>query len=494
MAFPKGGFYATLGFYSCQRDYINRAGMKMKTKKLAIITGYFSAESYGLLGPQMAATIINEHTDYDAIVVGVTNDDSRQELKAALNHYFQGQKTIVGFSSLGGRPDLFDLAGELKDEGAITLLAGPQAGPDYKGEIDWQSYPHRFKGVSDCFSFALHGPAQQIIPVLASGPDDDLSKFEGILVKDDNGLIVENPPIPWNDAYLSNVDWQTLYGLKNSSFEPLTITCGQVLQAIGCPHASKKRQVRIDYPTDIQKNPGSPSFAVIDQKGCSFCDVATDKGFMGSVAEKVVKEQLSCLPTGPDGRRIPFELINESPLFKLPKLFKLAEELAIELSQINLTLRADYLLKGLKVLEDALKIAVKKNVRILLSSIGFESFDDTILKNLNKGVDRKTNLAAVQAIRSLKSRYPAHLGYLKEEDANHGFIHPTPWDTPDISHGINKTISMYQLSLDILPNHSTPLIIHHASGLADWIRQIEVKENMEFQRVGTTIGWWQIKE
>jgi hypothetical protein len=179
---------------------------------------------------------------------------------------------------------------------------------------------------------------------------------------------------------------------------------------------------------------------------------------------------------------------------KLPRLFELADEMSIQLSQINLTLRADYLLNGLKSLEAALDIATKKEVRILLSSIGFESFDDTILKNLNKGVSRQTNLDAIKAVRSLKARFPANFGYLKEEGANHGFIHPTPWDNPDIARQINKTISMYQLSLDILPNHSTPLIIHHASGLADWIRQIEIKENIEFQRVGTTIGWWQTKD
>ncbi len=42
----------------------------------------------------------------------------------------------IGFSTLGGRPDLFDLAGELKSKGAITILAGPQANVDYKGEKD----------------------------------------------------------------------------------------------------------------------------------------------------------------------------------------------------------------------------------------------------------------------------------------------------------------------------------------------------------------------
>jgi len=181
-------------------------------------------------------------------------------------------------------------------------------------------------------------------------------------------------------------------------------------------------------------------------------------------------------------------------LLKLARILELADELSIELSQINLTLRADYLLKGLQSLEEALEIAQQKDIRILLSSIGFESFDDTILKNLNKGVNRQINLDAIQAIRELKPKYPAHFGYLKEEGANHGFIHPTPWDNRETSYETHKIISMYRLSLDILPNHSTPLIIHHASGLADWIRQIELRDNIEFERVGTTIGWWQTKD
>ena len=280
----------------------------------------------------------------------------------------------------------------------------------------------------------------------------------------------------------------------------MKITTAQVLQQIGCQHAARQRKICIDYPWllqkqgILQKQGLKPPFVTLNQKGCSFCDVAKDKGYLGGVSDKALKQQLICLPEDIKGRKIAFELINESPLPKLSKIFKLAEESAIELSQINLTLRADYLIKGLKHLTKALEIATKKNVRILLSSIGFESFDDTILKNLNKGSDKKTNLDAIKAIRKLKSRYPAHLGYLKEEGANHGFIHPTPWDNKQISHEINKTISMYQLTLDILPSHSTPLIIHHASGLADWIREIEVRENIEFQRVGTTIGWWQTKE
>ncbi|MCD4741399.1 MAG: hypothetical protein K8R67_02795 [Desulfobacteraceae bacterium] len=48
--------------------------MNSNKKKLAIISGYFSNETYGLLGPQMAATIIKDNTSYDSIVIAVTNE------------------------------------------------------------------------------------------------------------------------------------------------------------------------------------------------------------------------------------------------------------------------------------------------------------------------------------------------------------------------------------------------------------------------------------
>lgn len=78
-----------------------RSHMIENTKKLVIITGYFSRESYGLLGPQMAATIINDHTDYETIVVGVTNEDDKQDLKTALNHYFKDRQKSLDFHPWG---------------------------------------------------------------------------------------------------------------------------------------------------------------------------------------------------------------------------------------------------------------------------------------------------------------------------------------------------------------------------------------------------------
>jgi hypothetical protein len=126
-----------------------------------------------------------------------------------------------------------------------------------------------------------------------------------------------------------------------------------------------------------------------------------------------------------------------------------------------------------------------------LSSIGFESFDDTILSNLNKGLSVKTNMEAIRLIRQLKEEFPRQLGYSSREGANHGFIHPTPWDSKKTDAEVQKNIYLYGLQNDILPPHSTPLIIHHASGLSHWIREIERREGIWFKRYGSIIEWWE---
>lgn len=73
-----------------------------------------------------------------------------------------------------------------------------------------------------------------------------------------------------------------------------------------------------------------------------------------------------------------------------------------------------------------------------------------------------------------------------------GFLHPTPWDDAETNSNIRKAISIYALSYDILPEQSIPLIIHHASTLGEWIRCLEDKEGVRFQRDVSTIAWWQL--
>ena len=457
--------------------------------QMAIITSYVPDAAYGLLGPQMAATIIQDHTRHPCIVIAVTRDDDKDSLKKALSDYFGSRRPVIGFSALSGREDLFSLAKELKDEGAVTILAGPQADADFRGEEGWQQHPHRFKGLSDSFRFALHGPAEQAIPLLSRLEGSHWPDVPGLSYKDRNGEIIQNPKKSWDEKYLGKVRWDNLYVVGANGITPQRITTGQVLQQIGCPHAARVIEAEIDYPASIRAGQGER--IKLPVRGCSFCDVAADKGFPGKLDMETVLCQIRCLPEGRDGGKIPFEIINEYPLPGLPDLLRAVYRRGMRLSQINLTLRADGLIAGAAHLEEALRAARQMRVYVLLSAIGFESFDDTILRNLNKGISVQENLEAVRLIRRLKAEFPHHLGYSTQEGAIHGFIHPTPWDSREIFAGAQKTMYLYGLPNDILPRHSIPLIIHHASGLGAWIREIEQREGIRYKRFGSIICWWE---
>jgi hypothetical protein len=458
-------------------------------EKMAIIASFFRDEVYGLLGPQMAATVIQDNTFYECIVIGVTREDDKASIKKALADYFGKERPVIGFSALSGREDLFSLARELREEGAVTILAGPQANVDFVGEQGWQNHPHRFKGLSANFNFGLHGPAEQVIPLLNNLDGNDHSEMPGLLYVDQDGTVNQNFPKDWDEKYLSRVRWDNIYILKKDRIVPLNISTGQVLQHIGCPYAARTRVVEIDYPVSISGR--QAEIIKLQLRGCSFCDVATDKGFHGRLDTETVISQIRCLPEAPSGRKIPFELINENPLPVLPDLLREIHKKGLKLSQINLTLRADWFILGLQHLRQALRAAGEGGIYVLLSSIGFESFDNTILRNLNKGLSVEKNLQAIRLMRQLKEEFPNQIGYSSQEGAVHGFIHPTAWDSKETEANIQKTIYLYGLQNDILPPHSTPLIIQHASGLGDWIREIERREQLWFKRFGSIIGWWQ---
>jgi hypothetical protein len=463
--------------------------MPSKKKKLVIIASYFADETYGLLGPQMAATVIQENTSYECIVVAVARKDDKTALKKGLADYFGGERPVIGFSTLSGRQDLFALAKELKNEGVFTILAGPQADVDYIGEKGWKDHNHRFKGVSDRFSIALHGPAEQAIELLQDLDARRGREIPGLLCRRTGGEVIQRPKRAWDQRFLAKVTWGNFYRVGNGGIEPIKISTGQILQQVGCPYAAKARWVELDYPAALASKSGRK--VGIWLKGCSFCDVAVDKGYFGALEMETVLAQIDCLPETVDGRKIPFELINENALPGLPRLLTKLRERGVRLTQINLTLRADWFLKGERWLREALALAMSMGTRILLASIGFESFDDRILNNLNKGLNVEVNLRAIQLMRRLKKEFPDGWGYSRVDGAIHGLIHPTPWDTEETWTNIRGLMERYGLPLDILPDHSIPLIIHHASGLGDWIREVEKKEGCQFGRLGSIIEWWE---
>jgi hypothetical protein len=460
-------------------------------KTMVILANYASTEEgYGLLGPQMAATIIQDNTGYECVVVAVGHDFDKELIKKNVIQLIGSERPIIGFSNLGGRPELWELAKELKAEGAITIFGGPQADVDYIGETGWEQYPHRFPGVKDSFSLALQGPAEQLIPFIIAQGKEVPEKIPGALFTQ-NGICRINERDRWNGEFLRKVDWGNLYRLGPSGLEQVSVTSAQVVQQIGCPYAARTVRVSIDYPTNLNGTPFNKKGQIpINLRGCSFCDVARDKGFGGKLSLDNVLAQIINLPEDAKGRKIPFELINEAPLTTLPELLSAIKQQEIEISRIDLVSRADWLIMGKEKLRAALKLAKDMKAHVLMSAVGFESFANSILRNLNKGYTVDTNLSAIKLMRQLKEEFPDNWFYATSDGASHGFIHPTPWDSTESVREMSSVILAYGLNRDILPRHSIPLIIHHASGLADWVRELETREGLTLKRRASIIEWW----
>jgi len=432
-----------------------------------IIFTHHSGEPHGILGAQMAATFLERKLSIPSIVVGIERDFSKERLLGFIDEYYAGKERGVAFSHLCGRPDLIELARELKEDGFVTILGGPQAREDYIGEPDTDSHPHRFRGLKSIVDIAFQGPVDHL-------------KTDHLGLRD---VLFE---YPWTNETFLEVDWSNLYTFSDTP-RKLDIRVGQVLSAIGCPYAGKVQVVTLPPLVSLRER-GIPEMEV-RSKGCIFCDVSRDKGYHGSVESHRLITQIAGLPEV-DGRKIPFELIDEYPIRFLGRLLEDTEKQKIRLSQINLVCRVDDINAHASDLAEILTIAQRQNTKIMFASIGFESFCDRLLQYFCKGITPAEIVTCVETLRRLKDRFKTHLLYRREEGANHGFIRPTPWDDGETLQELDSTIFLHRFFEDILPDHSTPLIIHHASCLGDWIRQIESTTDVTFSRQGTWIEWW----
>lgn len=435
-----------------------------------IIFTHHTGEPHGILGAQAAATFFTRRLGIESIVVGLRREFDAEGLFRFVEEHYRDQPRIVAFSHLCGRKDLVALAEGLKERGFRILLGGPQARADYYGEDDQIVFPHRFKGLKHCVDLAVQGPIHLLT-------EKQLGK---------SGCV----ELPWTSDVSLDVDWTNLFVFSDSAVQ-LDVRLPQVLQAIGCQYANRQGTVVLPPPSALKGLMDETSFTC---RGCVFCDVARDKGFHGLVEEKILVAQLHALPDYDAARKVAFELIDEYPIRSLRRLFALAEGEDIRLTQVNLVCRVDDINAHSTELEEALKAAQDHKIRIMFSSIGFESFSERILGCFNKGVTVQDNLNAVGILRDLKYRYKKTLLYSRNEGAFHGFIHPTPWDDEETMIDMNKTMYMYNLFEDIMPEYSVPLIIHHASCLGDWIRSIEVKAGVRFGRDGNWIEWWNLIE
>jgi hypothetical protein len=432
-----------------------------------IIFTHHTGDPHGVLGAQVAATFFDRKLSIPSIVVGIERNFSKERLLRFVDEYYAGKQKIAAFSHLCGRKDLMKLIQELKQDGFVTLLGGPQSRQDYVGEPETDSYPHRFRGLKSMIDIAFHGPVNLLRSEHLEGRDRLLN-------------------YPWTKNIFLEVDWSNIYTFSDT-LKKLDVKMGQVLNTVGCAYASKPQTITLPPPTDLREK-DIPELEVRSE-GCIFCDVSRDKGYHGAVDRDRLMAQMKGLPEV-DGGKIPFELIDEYPIRSVGKLLEDAQLHEIKLSQINLVCRVDDINAHASDLVEILSLARNQDIRIMFSSIGFESFCNRLLQYFCKGITVEDIVKCVETLRRLKDRYGSTFLYRRDEGANHGFIRPTPWDDSETMQETDRNIFLFRLFEDILPEHSTPLIIHHASYLGDWIRQIESTTGITFSREGTWIEWW----
>jgi hypothetical protein len=428
---------------------------------------HHTGEPHGILGAQVAATFCQRKLSIPSIVVGVERNFSKERLVRFIEEHYAGKEKVVAFSHLCGRKDIIGLTQELKREGFTTVLGGPQARQDYEGEPESNLYPHRFKGLKSIIDVAFQGPVDHL-------------RLEHLGMK---GVFANHP---WNKSIFLEVDWENLYTFSDT-LKKTAVRLGQVLNAIGCQYAGKSQTVTLPPPTALREK-DIPEIKVRSE-GCIFCDVSRDKGYHGPIEHDRVMAQVAALPEV-EGRKIPFELIDEYPIRSIRRLIEGTERDGIKLSQINLVCRVDDINAYATDLVGILTLAQRQDLRIMFASVGFESFSDRLLQYFCKGITMDDIVKCVETLRRLKDRFKNHFFYRRDEGANHGFIRPTPWDDSETLQEIDRNIFLHRFFEDILPENSIPLIVHHASYLGDWIRQIESISGITFGREGTWIEWW----
>jgi hypothetical protein len=431
-----------------------------------LICTHHTGEPHGILGAQVASTYFTKRLAMPSIVLGLSREFHKEKLLAFVEEYYRDKERIIAFSHLGGRKDIFDLIVTLQNLGLTTILGGPQALQDYVGEPEADRFAHRFQGLKDRVDIAVQGPVDGVRP-------------EHLRQK---GQAFQSA---WNTELFVDADWSNIYAFSKEP-ERLDVQVAQVLAAIGCPYAKKESLVALDPPVSLR---GKVEKAFVRSCGCIFCDVAWDKGFQGHVDRQVLLAQIRALPEKAD-RKITFELIDEYPITTLQTLLSDAKEEGIDLSQVNLVCRVDAVTRHADALTTVLQVARERRIRIMFSSIGFESFSDRVLGYFNKGVTVADIVQCVDTLRRLKDQFPDTLLYRTDEGATHGFIHPTPWDDSETAPEMDRNIFLNRFFEDILPENSTPLIIHHGSYLGNWIRQIEESTDVIFGRDATWIEWW----
>lgn len=425
---------------------------------------------------QLAATIVEKYGGYPSAVFEM---DIEKPIKVeTFIDYVKDQlgveRPVFGFSVCGGIQfsSLLGLSRLLNERGYFSFIAGPGSKDYYFPEVGWRNYENKFQGNHDKFDFLLYGPAEQAIPVLRdirSGGDYTSHNGVGLVL---NGEKVLNPQSKVDLDFLAEVNWSNVYSITSKGVRPRRVGMGVVLAQWGCPYASKRNIIEINPPNGLE----SIGKTAIDVQGCTFCGYAAEIPKAHTLPLEHILAQVSAVPMI-EGKSS-FFLIHQYPLSVLGKII---EKSSVSIGEIAITLRPDHLVRNSAVVEETIQEAYRKGIEIKVYCVGFESFLPKILTFLNKGVTVEQNFEAISLLFKLAEKYPKNFNV---KSGAHGWIFPTPWHSEEDMRSELKVVKSNGWVKNLFDDNviDRELVISHTDYLADWIRSIEDKIGIRFQR------------
>ncbi len=162
---------------------------------------------------------------------------------------------------------------------------------------------------------------------------------------------------------------------------------------------------------------------VEQEGGCTFCAFRYTAPSRGSL-DRVLQQASALLQRGARGLSLQTE--HPTPTL-LPLLRGLHQRgLSDRVEELHARTIPWLLLEHRDALVEAIELAARLDVRLVMGQVGFEAFDDPTLGVYHKGLTAEQNRAAARLLGELSAEHPGFIG-----TAGHGLIPLHPWSTPE---------------------------------------------------------------
>lgn len=165
--------------------------------------------------------------------------------------------------------------------------------------------------------------------------------------------------------------------------------------------------------------------------GCSFCTRPPNQGsWAGDPMERLRGALEALRAISPPARdRLSVRLVGEPIIARIDEVASLVISMDLPPMDLMLDARADTFVGARVKLTAAIDILEGSDHKLSLALIGIESFSMDELQRLNKGLTPAQNIAAVEAMCDLESRFPNTFSF--REHGGLSLIVATPWTTVD---------------------------------------------------------------